>query len=155
MSQLRGKPFAPGNTMGRGRPRGSPNRSGSPEQDLLRKYGEQLTLKCISMAGQEKPGAMKLCMERILPVRRDAVVPVRLPRIRTAQDIDKAAERVTQSMARGKITATDGEKMMNVLEMRSRFMDAVEVESRIAKLEESMAATNKVSAQGDAVKGKG
>ena len=49
-------------------------------------------------------------------------------------------EKVMQGMGRGKITASDGEKMMNVLQMRSRIIDSVEVESRIAKLEESMAA---------------
>jgi len=78
-------------------------------------------------------------MERILPVRRDALVRVRLPRIGTVQDIHRAAEQVMQGMGRGKITATDGEKMMNVLQMRSRIIDSGEVESRIAKLEQSIA----------------
>jgi hypothetical protein len=86
---------------------------------------------------------MRLCLERILPVRRDTLIRMSLPRIGTGQDVNKAAEKVTQGMGRGKITATDGEKMMNVLQMRSRIIDSVEVDSRLARLEESMAATNK------------
>jgi hypothetical protein len=140
MSEARGRPFAAGNTMGRGRPRGSRNKSVSPGQDVLDEYAAKLMLKCIALAGQGDVGAMRLCLERILPVRRDALVRVSLPRIGTAQDINQAAEKVMQGMGRGKITATDGEKMMNVLQMRSRIIDSVEVERRIAKLEESIAA---------------
>ena len=135
MSEPRGRPFAPGNTEGRGRPKGSPNKSSAPGQRVLNDFAEQLMLKCISMAGKGDVGAMRLCMERILPVRRDALVRVSLPRIRTAQDINKAAEKVTQAMGRGKITATDAEKMMNVLQMRSGINDTVVTDDRIAKLE--------------------
>lgn len=31
-----------------------------------------------------------------------------LPTIQTTQDVDKAAEKVTQAMARGKVTPTEG-----------------------------------------------
>jgi hypothetical protein len=101
----------------------------------LNDFAEQLMLKCISMAGKGDIGAMRLCMERILPVRRDALVRVSLPRIRTAQDINKAAEKVTQAMGLGKLTATDAEKMMNVLQMRSGINDTVVTDDRVAKLE--------------------
>jgi hypothetical protein len=143
MSEPRGRPFLAGNKMGRGRPRGSLNKSSSPGQDVLNEYAAKLMLKCISMAGQGDIGAMRLCLERILPVRRDALVRVSLPRIGTAQDVNKAAEKVMQGMGRGKITATDGEKMMNVLQMRSHIIDSVKVESRIAELEESVDAADK------------
>jgi hypothetical protein len=58
MSQPRGRPFAAGNTHGRGRPKGSPNKSSSPEQDVLDGYAGKLMLKCISMAGQGNVAAL-------------------------------------------------------------------------------------------------
>jgi hypothetical protein len=67
---------------------------------------------------------------------------VSLPGIGTAQNVNKAAEKVMQGIGRGKITAIRGEKMMNVLQMRSRIIDSVEMESRIETLEESMAASS-------------
>jgi hypothetical protein len=124
--------------MGQGRPKGSRNKSSSPGQDVLNQYAERLVLKCISMAGQGDVGAMRLCMERILPVRRDALVKVSLPRIGTAQEVNKAAEKVTQVMGRGKITPTDAEKMMNVIQMRSQIIDSVVGEGRLAKVEKMM-----------------
>jgi hypothetical protein len=50
--------------------------------------------------------------------RVDAVLVVDL-----ADGRDNAAEKVTQGIVRGKITPTDGEKVMNVLEIRSRFIE--------------------------------
>jgi len=63
-----------------------------------------------------------------------------LPKIRTAQDVGKAAEKVTQAVVRGKITPTEGEKMMRMLESQSRIIEKVDLERRVQKLEENMAA---------------
>src|SRR5664279_2432262 len=104
MSEPRGRPFAAGNTLGRGRPKGSRNKGKSPGQQLLEEYAEPLVRKCISLTGQGDKSAMRLCMERILPARRDASIRLRLPPIGTAQDVDRAAEKVTQETGRGRIT---------------------------------------------------
>jgi hypothetical protein len=96
---------------------------------------------------------MRLCLERILPVRRDAPIRMPLPKTGTARDIQTAAEKVTQGMGRGRITATDGEKMMNVPQMRSGILDPFEVHGRIARLEESMEDTNSCLKQSSTVLG--
>src|ERR1700733_10774210 len=46
-----------------------------------------------------------------------------LPKLRTAQDLGKAAEKVTQAVVRGRITPTEGEKMMGILESQSRMIE--------------------------------
>jgi hypothetical protein len=143
MNQPRGRPFAPGNKQGRGRPKGSPNKARSRGEDLLEEYAPHLVRKCIALALQGERSAMRICMERISPARRDALIRMSLPKIGTAQDVDKAAETVMQGIGRGVITPADGEKMMNIFEMRSRIIGDVQVESRITKLEESMAAASK------------
>jgi hypothetical protein len=136
MSEERGRPFTPGNTLGRGRPKGSRNRRGSPGQDLLDKYTTHLVSKCIDQAMKGSPTAMRLCMERIFPARRDASICMSLSPVRTAQDVNKAAGKVTREMGRGKITPTEGATMMDVLESHSRIIEKVDLESRLAKLEE-------------------
>jgi hypothetical protein len=83
---------------------------------------------------------MRICMERISPARRGACITMNLPAIRTAKDLDKAAEKVTQAIRRGELTPTEGETMMNLLESRSRVMERVQLESRLEKLEKNMAA---------------
>lgn len=141
MNKPRGRPFPPGNTLGRGRPKGSRNGNKSPGQDLLEEYSEHLMRKCIALAMQGDRSAMRICMDRISPARRDALVRINLPPIRTAQDVDKAAERITQAIRRGDLTPSEGGTMMDILESRSRVIEKVQFESRLSKLEEN-AATN-------------
>jgi len=140
MSKPRGRPFAPGNTLGRGRPPGSRNKVKSPERQLLDDYALHLVRKCVSLAMQGDRSAMRICMDRISAARQDACIRMILPPIATAQDVDKVGEKVTQAIARGKITPIEGGRMMNLIEGRSRIMERVQMESRLEKLEEDMAA---------------
>ncbi|MCU1336118.1 MAG: hypothetical protein JWO19_1699 [Bryobacterales bacterium] len=139
MNKERGRPFAPGNTLGRGRPKGSRNKPKSPGQDLLDEYALHLIRKCIALAMQGDRNAMRICMERISPARSDACIRMSLPPIQTARDLDKAAEKVTQAIRRGNITPAEGGKVMNILESRSRIIEKVEFENRLEKLEKHMA----------------
>jgi hypothetical protein len=144
VSKPRGRPFSPGNTLGRGRPKGSRNKAQAPGQHLLDQYSESLTRKCIAMALQGDQRALRICMERINPARQDACVQLSLPSIRTAQDVEKAADKVTQAIRRGKITPLEAGKIMGILESRSRILENVQFESRLEKLEENLAAREKL-----------
>jgi hypothetical protein len=138
-NQVRGRPFAPGNTLGRGRPKGSRNKAKSGPT-LMDEYAPHLVRKCIALAMQGNESAMRMCMERISPARRGAIVTMNLPPIKTAGDVDKAAENVTQAIRRGNLTPAEGGIMMNILESRSRVIERVQLESRLEKLEEALAA---------------
>jgi hypothetical protein len=75
----------------------------------------------------------------LLGQRDSAPIRMVLPKIRTAQDVGKAAEKVTQAVVRGKITPTEGEQMMGILESQSRIIER-DIERRVQILEENMAA---------------
>lgn len=70
----RGKPFEPGNKFGRGRPRGSKNKTTVMAQELLESYAVPVVRKIIQMAILGDTTAQKMCMDRIAPVRRDQTV---------------------------------------------------------------------------------
>jgi hypothetical protein len=125
INKVRGRPFAPGNTLGRGRPKGSRNKAKSPEQATLDEYAPHLTRKCIALAMQGDRSALRICMERVSPARRGSRIPIALPRIETVGDVDRAAEKVTQALRRGHITPTEGSMLMNTLESRSRIIAKV------------------------------
>jgi hypothetical protein len=135
MNKARGRPFSPGNTVGRGRPKGSRNKSKSPTQDLFDEYSLHVARKCIFQAIQGDKSAMRICMERIIPARQDTFIPMNLPVIRKAQDLDKAAEKVMQGVRRGRITPVEGGRVMNILESRVRIIERVQWEDRITRLE--------------------
>ena len=142
MNKVRGRPFEPGNTLGRGRPKGSRNKSKSPGQDLFEEYGEHLIRKIISLGLAGDTNALRICMDRVSPARRDAVIQMNLPAIRKAEDLDKAADKVTQGVRRGKITPVEAGRVMNILESRLKIFETVELAGRIEKVEEKMPAAD-------------
>ena len=142
MNKVRGRPFEPGNKLGRGRPKGSRNKSKSPGQGLFDEYAEHLIRKTISLGLAGEKTALRLCFEQISPARRDAVIQMNLPAIRKVEDLDKAAEKVTQGMRRGKITPVEAGRVMNILEGRLKIFETVELAGRIEKVEEKMAAAD-------------
>jgi hypothetical protein len=131
MNKPRGRPFLPGNKLGRGRPKGNRNRAKSPGQGLMDEYTPHLVRKCIATALEGNQGALRMCMERVSPVRRGASITLNLPPIKTAGDVHKAAEKITQAIRRGDITPTEGAILMSTLESRSRIMERVPLEPQI------------------------
>jgi hypothetical protein len=131
MKRPRGRPFQPGNSFGRGRPTGSPNKPKVAGLRLLEEYADHLIRTCLAMALDGDRSCMRLCMERIIPLRRDPPIEINLPAIHVAEDLSRMAEKVTQGIRRGKITPQEGETMMRILESRIRVMESVEYVKRM------------------------
>jgi hypothetical protein len=140
VSEPRGLPFAPGNTQGRGRPKGSRNKTRSAGQDLLDHYEQNVVQTCIGYAAKGSPTALRLCMERVSPVSRNASIRTNLPRIKTAQDLEKAGAKVIRDVGCGKIAPAEGETIMRMFEAQSRIIANSQHESRLKKVEEGVAA---------------
>jgi hypothetical protein len=135
MNLPRGRPFPPGNPGGPGRSKGSRNRT-TGAQKLLEEHSEAIVRKCVIQAMKGDPTALRLCMERLMPVLRNPYVKLQLPLTKTAQDVGEASERLVRELAAGRITPTEGEKVINVLMQRLRMLESVELEKRIETLEE-------------------
>jgi hypothetical protein len=139
----RGRPFEPGNAFGRGRPKGSRNRDAAPAKKLLEEYTPHLTRKLIALALEGNGSALRICMERIMPPPRDACVPITLPKIKSAEDVASAAEKVTRGIGNGVLSPSEGETIMNILESQSRVIENAGTEKRVQKLEDHLATAKK------------
>ena len=139
----RGRPFRPGNKYGRGRPRGSRNKSSRLGQDALDRHGEALIQKCLLLAFQGHPTALRLCMERLMPARRQRALRFKLPALKTLTDVDAASELVLGGVAHGKLTPAEGEAVAGMLDGRRRMIEFVELERRIRVLEDANQATRR------------
>src|SRR4051794_28620846 len=96
----RGRPFQPGNRFGRGRPPGSRNKAGQEAaHELLEEHAEPLVRKCLVDAFKGDKQAMRMCLDRLVPPRRERVVRMPAPRLRTAEDVAQASEKVWKRMA--------------------------------------------------------
>ena len=79
--------------------------------------------------------ALRLCLERIAPPRRDAPVTFDLPPMETARDAAKAAGAVLGAVADGDLTPTEGAHIMALVETYRRTLETTELEARLVVLE--------------------
>ena len=83
--------------------------------------------------------AMRLCMERVFPARRDGLVQLPSLRSHSLAEIAKSFDELLKSIARGKISPSEGESISKLLNERTRIIEATDFEARIADLEAAKA----------------
>ena len=98
-----------------GRPKGSRNNATLAAEALLAGEAEKLTRKCIDLALDGDPIALRLCMERIYPARKDRPVEFALPPINTARDAADVMSSVMNAVAAGQLTPADASELSKVV----------------------------------------
>src|SRR5829696_2810004 len=84
----RGRPFERGNP---GRPKGARHKATLAAEALLDGEAEGLTRKAVELALSGDTVALRMCLERVVPARKDRPVSFSLPDIQTAADAVKAS----------------------------------------------------------------
>ncbi len=118
-----------------GRPRGARHKATLAAQALLDGEAEALTRQAVKQALEGDTTALRLCLERIAPPRKDAPVTFDLPRMETARDAAKAAGAILEAVAEGDLTPTEGAHIMALVETYRRTLETTELEARVAALE--------------------
>ncbi len=126
--------FAPGNP---GKPRGSRHRATQAIEAMLGGQQEALTQAAIDRALDGDVTALRLCLDRIAPARKDAPVSFDLPGIETAEDAANAARAILRAVADGDVTPLEAASVMAVVEQFRRTLETTEIERRITALEAS------------------
>lgn len=124
--------FAPGNP---GKPSGARNRATKAVQGLLDDESEALTRKAVELALGGDTAALRLCLERIAPPRKDAPVSFDLPPMKSARDAAEAALAVVRSVSEGELTPLEGAAVMTLVEGVRKTLETTELEARMQKLE--------------------
>jgi hypothetical protein len=137
-----GTPFQPGNRYGKGRPAGSRNKATIALESLLDGEGEAMMRKAIELALAGNETALRLCLERLVPPRRERFVRLRLPSdVSTAKGISRTTAAVLKAVAEGEITAGEAMQLSNVLEVRRKAIETQELENRVADVERAVKAS--------------
>ena len=92
------------------------NKATLATQALLDGEAEALTRKVVELAKDGNPVALRLCLERLLPPRKDRPVNFTLPRIEGAQDLLKALGAILEAVAQGEITPGEGQTLTAMLD---------------------------------------
>ena len=132
----RGRPFEKG-TSGNpsGRPRGSRNATTLALEALLDGQANALTQKAIDLALAGDMAALRLCLDRILPPRKDRPVSFTLPSVNSAQDAAAIVSSVLQAVAAGEITPTDAAEVGKLIDSYVKAYETAELAERLDRLE--------------------
>jgi hypothetical protein len=124
--------FATGNS---GKPKGARHKATQAVLALLEGEAEALTRKAVEAALEGDIAALRLCLERISPPRKDAPVTFMLPPMETASDAAQAAGAVLATVADGDLTPLEGVQIMGLIETFRKTLETCELEARVAALE--------------------
>ena len=106
---------------------------------MLEGQANALTAKALELALAGDLTALRLCLDRIAPARRDRPVMIDLPPVERAADHAPALAAVVNAVAEGDLTPTEGKGLAEVLELHRKAIETAELERRIRDLEERLA----------------
>jgi hypothetical protein len=124
--------FTTGNA---GKPRGTRHKTTQAVLALLEGEATALTRKAVEMALAGDGVALRLCLDRIAPPRKDSPVQFPMPPMKTAHDAAQAAGAVLEAVSMGELTPTEGAAVMALLDSFRRVLEVTELEARVAALE--------------------
>ena len=122
-----------------GRRRGVRNKNTLAIEAMLQKDSKAITRKAVELALEGDLVAIRLCMDRILPVRRDRHVSFALPKLETPADAMQAVSAIADAVAEGELTPLEAGELSKVIDGFSRVFEAVTFEQRLTNLETKVA----------------
>ncbi|EZP72349.1 hypothetical protein BV96_01782 [Sphingomonas paucimobilis] len=125
--------FTAGNS---GRPKGARAKATIACEALLDGQVEQLTQKAVDLALAGDTVALRLCMDRLAPPRRDRHVSFKLPSFSSAADHPSVLAAIMKAVAQGDLTPGEGQAMAAMLAEHRKAIETGEIEARLAALEE-------------------
>src|SRR5204863_10153954 len=121
----RGRPFAKGQSGNpAGRPLGARNRTTMAAQALLDGKAETITAKAAELAESGDINAIRLCLDRLLPPRRDQPIEFEMRKLESIHDAPDTIADVLAAVAAGKITLNEGIELVKLVEAYARASEA-------------------------------
>jgi hypothetical protein len=121
----------------KGRPAGAKHKA-LLALDAIGTEGAQDVMRAV--VGAAKNGDMRaadILLRRLWPERKGRPVQMDLPAIKAPIDIVTALRALAHAVSAGELSPEEGAAMAGILEVQRRAVEAVELEQRIAALEQS------------------
>ena len=118
-----------------GRPAGARHKVTQAVEALLEGQHAALTQKAIDLALSGDGPALRLCLDRIAPPRKDSPLTFALPPILTAADTVQASASILAAVAAGDVTPDEAGRVMALLTAHRSLVETGDHEKRIEALE--------------------
>ncbi|MCJ2136483.1 DUF5681 domain-containing protein [Methylobacterium sp. J-026] len=119
-----------------GRPKGARNRATAALEKILDGDAEAILNKAVEMAKDGDPVAMRLCLDRLIPVRRDRPITFTLPPIDKPADLTRATHALMQGVAAGEITPSEAAELSKLVDAHVNAIKTADLAERLARIEE-------------------
>ena len=127
------KPGQSGNPAGK--PKGTRHKATMLAERLLDGQAEELIQQCVQKALDGDSTAMRLCIERLVPPRKDRPVNLDLPQMECVEDTIKAMAVISSGVGDGELTPSEGQVLSGMVENYRKAIETTELEGRIGELE--------------------
>jgi Family of unknown function (DUF5681) len=135
--------FAKGNSANpAGKPKGTRHRATLLAEALIHNQSELLVQKAVAMAMGGDASVMRALLDRLVPPRKDRVVPIELPKIEKASDLIVASAALLGAVASGELTLAEASAMSATIGNVARAIEVASNAARLTALEEAMAHKN-------------
>jgi Family of unknown function (DUF5681) len=132
----RGRPCEKGRSGNpAGRPPGTGKRATQTMQLLLDGEAQALTSKAVELALDGNTMALRMCLDRIGPPRRERAVPIKLPPVRDAADLAGTMTAIIAAAGEGEISPDEGGRLARLVEIFLRAVETGDFERRLQLLE--------------------
>ena len=118
-----------------GRPKGARNKTTLAIEALLDGEADAITRKAIELAKEGDMAAIRICLDRLCPPRRDRHVSFSIPVIGSAADAAKASSAILTAVADGELTPSEASELGKLVESYVKALEATEFEERLKRLE--------------------
>ncbi|MCX7309350.1 MAG: DUF5681 domain-containing protein [Afipia sp.] len=135
-ADTRFKPGQSGNPDGR--PKGARHRTTVAIEALLDGEGMALTRKAIELAKAGDMVALRLCLDRILPPRKDRPITFGLPEIKSPEQAAATISTVLSAVAVGELTPGEASEIAKLVDTYLRGVEVNELTERLERLEQEL-----------------
>jgi Family of unknown function (DUF5681) len=118
-----------------GPPKGFKHRATRAAEELLEGQAEKLTRKAVELALAGDTVALRLCLERLVPPRKDRPVALALPPLDGTPDLPTITAALLTAAAAGELTPGEAGELAKLVETHRRAIETADIERRLSALE--------------------
>jgi Family of unknown function (DUF5681) len=126
-----------------GRPVGSRNKVNLAMEPVFTANGEAIIERVVEHAKAANPVAMRLCMDRLVPMGKHRPLGFQLPPMETGADVHAAIAAIYDALGDGHISVGEAGELLRVAQLTARILrefdaEARERDERLERVEEAL-----------------
>jgi hypothetical protein len=125
-----------------GRPKGARGKATIMAEGMFDGEAQEVIRAAIDLAKSGDVAAIRVCLDRIAPRKRDRPVDFEMPPLHTAADAAAALAAITAAVSEGDLTPSEAADLFKLVDGFTRTLEATVFEQRVTRLERMVGITD-------------